>query len=266
MLEPTPVDLSQPVSLVTLGSPERPFAPLPVSLTSFVGREHEVATVAELVRRDDVRLLTLTGPGGVGKTRLALRVAEQAAPAFADGVAFVPLAPVADPALVASPIAQALGLRDSGDRPLGERLTAYPARAPPALAARQLRAGRRRRALRRRPPGRLPRSDGAGDQPGHPPRLRRAHDPGRAAARAGGGPDRRPPATWTAFPAARLFVERARAAKPDLRPSPTPTPRRSPRSAAGSTGCRWRSSWPPPAPTSSRRAPCSPGSAIACRC
>src|SRR4051812_27863533 len=67
---------------------------LPASPTSFVGREHVVAEVAALLRRHDVRLVTLTGPGGTGKTRLALRVAAQCAAEFDDGVAFVPLASV----------------------------------------------------------------------------------------------------------------------------------------------------------------------------
>jgi predicted ATPase/DNA-binding CsgD family transcriptional regulator len=110
---PTPVDRNraQPV----------PLAALPVSPTSFVGREREVAAIAELVRR--ARLVTLTGTGGVGKTRLAVRVAEVLGEDFADGRAFVDLTPLTDPDLVLPALAQALGVRDAGERPLDHRLT-----------------------------------------------------------------------------------------------------------------------------------------------
>ena len=85
---------------------------LPTQLTSFVGREREIAEASRLLRT--TRLLTLTGPGGTGKTRLSLQVAAESADAFPDGVFFVALAPVSDPELVASTIAQVLRLPITG--------------------------------------------------------------------------------------------------------------------------------------------------------
>lgn len=86
---------------------------LPGADTPFIGRDHEVADVLGLLRREDVRLVTLTGPGGIGKTRLALRVAEEAAGDFEEGAGFVPLASLRDVDLVAPALAAAVGLRDA---------------------------------------------------------------------------------------------------------------------------------------------------------
>jgi predicted ATPase/DNA-binding CsgD family transcriptional regulator/Tfp pilus assembly protein PilF len=95
---------------------------LPVSLTPLVGRERDIAAVCALRSHPEVRLVTLTGTGGVGKTRLALGVAAAASPDFADGICFVALAPLTDPGLVASTIAQALGVREQERQPLLESL------------------------------------------------------------------------------------------------------------------------------------------------
>ncbi|HEY7034678.1 MAG TPA: tetratricopeptide repeat protein [Thermomicrobiales bacterium] len=94
-------------------------------LTPLAGREREVAELLALIRRPAMRLVTVSGPGGVGKTRLALQVAEASAGDFAGGVAFVRLDPIRDPALVVATIARALGLREAGSESWFERLTAY---------------------------------------------------------------------------------------------------------------------------------------------
>jgi predicted ATPase/class 3 adenylate cyclase len=87
---------------------------LPTQLTSFVGREGEIEEVKSLLGR--TRLLTMTGPGGTGKTRLSIRVATELLASFGDGVFFVALAPITDPGLVAPTVAEALGLRETSTR------------------------------------------------------------------------------------------------------------------------------------------------------
>jgi predicted ATPase len=102
----------------TAARPERVAVPLPRPLTPLIGRTQERAMLTSLLQEDVVRLVTLTGPGGVGKTRLALAVAEQVSEAFPDGRIFVDLAPLQDPALVLAHVAAMLGVRESAGRAL----------------------------------------------------------------------------------------------------------------------------------------------------
>ena len=88
--------------------PEPGRGSLPKPLTSFIGRQQELAQAKRLLR--DNSLVTLTGPGGTGKTRLCIALAGQVAAEYPDGVYFVPLAPIRDPGLVPSTIAQSIGL------------------------------------------------------------------------------------------------------------------------------------------------------------
>jgi predicted ATPase len=98
---------------------------LPAWPTAFIGREKEVQAVRNVLGREDTRLVTLTGPGGVGKSRLGVRIAADVLDEFEDGVLFIPLAPIRDPALVTSTITQTLGVRESRGRPLLGSLKDY---------------------------------------------------------------------------------------------------------------------------------------------
>ncbi|MEA2515478.1 MAG: hypothetical protein QOJ59_4967, partial [Thermomicrobiales bacterium] len=97
---------------------------MPVFLDALIGRERDAAAVRDLLGRPAVRLVTLTGPGGVGKTRLAVHVASAVADDLVDAVAFVDLAQLDDPGLLLATVARTLGVQDPGDRPLADRIAA----------------------------------------------------------------------------------------------------------------------------------------------
>jgi predicted ATPase len=120
-------DFPEPVSLYQLGSDRFPplrtisNTNLPVPLSSFVGREQEVTEVVSLIRDDTARLVTLAGPGGTGKTRLALEAAGELVSEFGAGVFWIGLSPVRDPALVVDTIAQTLGAKQELAVHIGEK-------------------------------------------------------------------------------------------------------------------------------------------------
>ncbi len=123
-------DLGTPERVYQLGDGEFPALKslyrtnLPVPATTFLGREQELDEVAALLRQDDLRLLTLTGPGGTGKTRLAVQAAAEAAESFPDGIWWVPLASLRDADLLISSVAQALGVEEQPGRELAALVTA----------------------------------------------------------------------------------------------------------------------------------------------
>ncbi len=98
---------------------------LPVQLTPLIGREQEIAATCALLRRPEVRLVTLTGTGGIGKTRLALQVATNLLREFANDICFISLAPISDPDLVIPTIAQAFDLKETAAQPLLDLLKAF---------------------------------------------------------------------------------------------------------------------------------------------
>ena len=98
---------------------------LPPQRTALVGRANELTAVKGILLDQDTQLLTLTGPGGTGKTRLAAQVAADFAEIFEGGSAFVNLAPIVDPSLVASAVAQAIGVRESADHALVTAITEH---------------------------------------------------------------------------------------------------------------------------------------------
>jgi transcriptional regulator with XRE-family HTH domain len=135
---PAPVERPLATSAPILSSEPPPlpslrgrYHPLPIPATPLIGREAEVLKVSALLVQARVRLLTLTGPGGIGKTRLGLHVATKLTESYRDGVVFVALASISDPSEVSAAIARALGIREHDGLTLTEQLQA-------ALAPRQL--------------------------------------------------------------------------------------------------------------------------------
>lgn len=111
-------------ALPTPGAEHAGRSGLPLPPNPLIGREQDLGMAVDLLRRGEVRVLTLTGPGGVGKTRLALEVATHLRPALTDGVVWVPLAALSDPTQVRSAVAQALGLMEMASVPVWETLSA----------------------------------------------------------------------------------------------------------------------------------------------
>ncbi|MGY1633747.1 ATP-binding protein [Geodermatophilus sp. SYSU D01186] len=201
-------------------TPERP-APrtLPVTSTSLIGREQDVGDVTRLLQSPAARLVTLTGPGGVGKTRLAIAVAERLADRYPRGATYVSLAAVADPALVLPRVAAVLGVPIDGARRPVDVLAEHLADAPALLVLDNLEQvvgvapdldelltrcagltvlGTSRRALRLRAEREYP--------------VRALTVPSSA--------DRADPAELAALPAVRLFVDRAQAVRYDFALTP----------------------------------------------
>jgi predicted ATPase len=114
-----------PADFAALQTLDRSPHNLPIQATPLIGREKEVAAILRLLSREEVRLVTLIGPGGTGKTRLGLQVAAELSDLFADGVYFVNLAPISDPTFVVPTIAQTLELKESGDQPLLDLLQGF---------------------------------------------------------------------------------------------------------------------------------------------
>lgn len=181
-------DISQPEHLFQVnadGLPDR-FPPLrtvekrvtnlPGQATPLIGRQSELAEVVAALRRDGVRIVTLTGAGGSGKTRLAIQAAAEVLDDYRDGVFFVPLATITEPGLVLPGVTEALGLSEAA----GQSLTGYPAPKQLLLVLDNLEqvieaAGDLAKLL-----GSAPGGPDAGDQPGAAPRLGRARAPGGA--------------------------------------------------------------------------------------
>ena len=240
---------------------------LPPQLTTFVGRDAELDEVADLLAT--THLLTLTGPGGTGKTRLSLQLAARASDDFPDGVFFVPLEPVRDPMLVPPRIAAAVGIVEMAVRPVAESLADWlrdkrlllvldnfeQVLAAAPIVADLLRAAPDTKVIvTSRAPLHV-----SGEQEYPVPGLPTPPDPSQQTGlerlqQGGEAATPRPRLAWRVRRGAA--VRRARRRGPArASPSRPRTPRPSRPSAPGCMACRWPSSWPPPGSRSCRRTP-----------
>jgi predicted ATPase/class 3 adenylate cyclase len=220
-------DLQQPEPITQLVLPELPsdFPPLktldrrahnlPIQPTPLLGREKPLAALAALLGRADVRLVTITGAGGIGKTRLALQTAAEALEDFPDGVYFVRLSRLTDPNLVLTTIAQTLGLKETLGQPIAQTLQEYLQQQQLLLALDNFEqvvgAAQEVNELLAHCPGlrvlvtsRIPL------------RLRAEHEYPVAPLSLPDPGDLPPPERLTQYAAVALFVERATAARPDF--------------------------------------------------
>ena len=145
----------------------------PVALTPLIGREREEAAIAHLLLREDVRLLTLTGPAGIGKTRLATQTALGLGAHFAN-VVFVSLAAISEHSLVLPAIAQALGLHDQANQPAHDQLYEYLAKRKSLLILDNFEQVAQAGPQIAQTAGSMPTGQGAGHQPDRAARARGA--------------------------------------------------------------------------------------------